>query len=56
MGEKDSSRIQTGGKDTLIMYTYSDSDAEYQKNLEFFVKHGIWEDDPCDYLIIVQQV
>eukprot|EP00884_Botryococcus_braunii_P001513 jgi/Botrbrau1/11362/Bobra.0038s0111.2 len=62
MGEKEASRIQTGGssqqtaaKDTLIMYTYSDSDPEYQKNLEFFVKHGMWEDDPCDYLIIVQQ-
>ncbi len=42
--------------DTLVIYVYSKSDTEYQRNLEFFVRNGIWEGDGCDYIIIVQQV
>lgn len=42
--------------DTLVIYVYSKSDTEYQRNLEFFVRNGMWEGDGCDYIIIVQQV
>lgn len=42
--------------DTLVIYVYSDTDPEYRGNLEFFVRHGMWERDGCDYLIIIQQV
>lgn len=42
--------------DTLVVYVYSKSDTEYQRNLEFFVKNGMWEGDGCDYIIVVQQV
>ena len=41
---------------TIILYTYSNSDPEYERNLNFFVEHGMWEGDGCQYLIIVQQV
>ncbi|CAL8467738.1 g7276 [Coccomyxa elongata] len=41
--------------DTLVIYVYSKSDTEYQRNLEFFVRNGMWEGDGCDYIIIVQQ-
>ena len=43
-------------RDTLVVYTYSKTDMEYERNLLFFVNHGMWEGDGCDYLIIVQQV
>ena len=42
--------------ETLVIYTYSKSDPEYERNLEYFVAHGMWEGDGCQYLIIVQQV
>jgi hypothetical protein len=42
--------------DTLVIYTYSRTDPEYERNLAFFVSHGMWDGDGCDYLIIVQQV
>ena len=42
--------------ETLVVYTYSKSDPEYERNLEYFVAHGMWEGDGCQYLIIVQQV
>ncbi len=41
---------------TLVLYTYSNSDPEYERNLHFFVQHGVYEADPCDYVITVQQV
>ena len=41
--------------DTLVLYTYSNSDPQYERNLHFFVKHGLSEGDGCDYLFIVQQ-
>ena len=42
--------------DTLVIYVYSDSDTEYARNLQFFVRNGMWEGDGCDYIIVVQQV
>ena len=42
--------------DTLVIYVYSKTDPEYERNLQFFVEHGMWEGDGCEYLIIVQQV
>jgi hypothetical protein len=42
--------------DTLVIYVYSKTDPEYERNLHFFVNHGMWEGDGCEYLIIVQQV
>ncbi|EIE24703.1 hypothetical protein COCSUDRAFT_14419 [Coccomyxa subellipsoidea C-169] len=41
--------------DTLVIYVYSDSDTEYARNLQFFVRNGMWEGDGCDYIIVVQQ-
>ena len=41
--------------DTLVMYTYSNSDPEYERNLRFFVKYGMSEGDGCDYVVIVQE-
>ncbi len=41
--------------DTLVIYTYSNSDPQYERNLHFFVKHGLSEGDGCDYVFIVQQ-
>ncbi len=40
---------------TLVMYVYSKTDLEYERNLLYFVEHGMWEGDGCDYVIIVQQ-
>lgn len=42
--------------ETLVLYTYSNSDPEYERNLHFFVQHGMTEGDGCDYIIVVQQV
>ena len=41
---------------TLVLYTYSNTDPEYEGNLRYFVKHGVAADDGCEYVIIVQQV
>lgn len=41
---------------TLVIYTFSNTDVEYFRNLEYFVQTGMWEKDGCDYVIIVQQV
>ena len=41
---------------TLVIYVFSKTDLEYERNLQFFVQHGMWEGDGCDYAIIVQQV
>ena len=40
---------------TLIMYVFSNTDLEYERNLQFFIHHGMWEGDGCEYIIIVQQ-
>lgn len=45
-----------GGPDTLVAYIYSNSDPEYEHNLEFFVRHGMREGDGCQYIIAVQHV
>ena len=42
--------------DTLVMYIYADSDPEYRRNLEFFVRFGVTAGPECDYIIVVQQV
>ena len=42
--------------ETLVLYTYSNSDPEYERNLHFFVEHGMAEGDGCDYVIVVQEV
>ena len=42
--------------DTLVLYAYANSDPEYERNLHFFVEHGMSEDDGVDYVIFVQQV
>ena len=42
--------------DTLVVYAYSNSDTEYERNLHFFSRHGMSEGDGCDYVIIVQEV
>ncbi len=41
--------------ETLVIYVYSKSDTEYERNLEFFVQNGMWGGDGCDYIIVVQQ-
>jgi hypothetical protein len=41
---------------TLVLYVFSKTDLEYERNLRYFVQHGMWEGDGCDYVIIVQQV
>ena len=41
---------------TLVIYVFSKTDLEYERNLQYFVQHGMWEGDGCDYVIIVQQV
>lgn len=52
----DSDVIQIMRPSTLVIYVYSKTDPEYERNLQFFVQHGMWEGDGCDYAIIVQQV
>lgn len=42
--------------ETLVLYTYSNSDTEYERNLHYFVEHGMAEGDGCDYIIVVQEV
>ena len=41
---------------TLVIYVFSKTDLEYERNLQFFIQHGMWAGDGCDYAIIVQQV
>ena len=41
---------------TLIIYVFSSNDPEYERNLHFFIQHGMWEGDGCQYVIIIQQV
>lgn len=39
---------------TLVVHIFADTDPEYLENLEFFVKHGILQEDNADYIILVQ--
>lgn len=48
--------LSSGHPETLVLYTYSNSDPEYERNLHFFVQYGMAEGDGCNYVIIVQQV
>ena len=38
----------------LVIYVFSNTDAEYESNLQFFIKHGVKADDGCDYIIVIQ--
>lgn len=40
-------------KDILVIYAYYEKDDTYRENLEFFIKKGIYDDDICDYIIVV---
>jgi hypothetical protein len=39
-----------------VLYVFADSDPEYRRNLEFFVRFGITAGNDCNYIIVVQQV
>ncbi|KAK9841148.1 hypothetical protein WJX74_000759 [Apatococcus lobatus] len=41
--------------DTLVIYIFSPTDPEYERNMRFFIEHGMSANDPCHYAIIVQQ-
>lgn len=40
--------------DTLVIYIFSYTNPEYKENLLHFVRHGIREDDGCQYVIVIQ--
>ena len=40
--------------DTLVIYIFSPTDPEYERNMRFFIEHGMSADDPCHYAIVVQ--
>lgn len=42
-------------RDTLVVYVFSDTDPEYIRNLRYFVSNGIWDEDGCQYIIVIQQ-
>ena len=42
--------------DTLVIYVYSNTNAEYQRNFHFFFNHGIRPKDGHHYIIVVQDV
>lgn len=49
--------METGqAADTLVIYIYSNSDSEYERNLHFFVERGIADGDGSHYIIVVQEV
>ena len=48
--------MYSGKAETLVIYTFSNTDPEYERNLRFLVQYGMWEGDGCEYLIIIQQV
>ena len=48
--------LSSDRSETLVLYTYSNSDTEYERNLHYFVEHGMAEGDGCDYIIVVQEV
>ena len=49
--------METGqAADALVIYVYSNSDSEYERNLHFFVERGIADGDGCHYIIVVQEV
>jgi hypothetical protein len=58
-GIESSQTLQSRGilaiQPTLVIYVYSNSDPEYLKNLEFFIREAIKPNDGCDYVIVLQQ-
>jgi hypothetical protein len=57
-------RGTVASRDTLVLYIYGNTDPEYARNLEFFVREGVRADWACggnacrlvDYVIVVQAV
>ncbi|KAK9808733.1 hypothetical protein WJX72_002733 [[Myrmecia] bisecta] len=46
-----------GGKrpaDTLVIYIFSNTDSEYERNLRFFLAYAVAENDGCDYTVVIQ--
>ena len=41
---------------TLVLYSYSYGDAEYEQNLLHYIKYGISTVDRTDHIIVVQEV
>ncbi len=41
--------------DTLVIYVFSPTDPEYERNMRFFIEHGMSANDPCHYVIVVQK-
>ena len=41
--------------DTLVLYTFSDSDPEYRQNLQYFIQYGLGTSN-VEFVFIVQQV
>lgn len=46
--------ISRAAPDTLVVYIFSYTNPEYKENLLHFVRHGIREDDGCQYVIVIQ--
>lgn len=46
--------LRSSRPDTLVVYTYSNSNSEHERNLEFFVRHGVRAGDGCEYIITIQ--
>lgn len=42
--------------DTLVVYVYSNTNPEYQRNFHFFLQHGIQFRDNHHYIIVIQDV
>ncbi|KDD73356.1 hypothetical protein H632_c2260p0, partial [Helicosporidium sp. ATCC 50920] len=45
----------SGRARTLVVYVYSLTDEEYERNLLFFLEHGVSEDDGVDYVLVIQE-
>ena len=43
------------GIDTLVIYIFSPTDPEYERNMRFFIQQGIGVDDHVHYIFVVQQ-
>jgi hypothetical protein len=43
------------GRDHLLLYAFSNSDAEALANLQYFVQEAVLNDTLADFIVIVQQ-
>ncbi len=39
---------------TLVLYVFSNTDAQYSTNLDIFIRNGVSRDKSADYIIVVQ--